>query len=182
MDEASMHGPVVNETILKLALAQAVIPEPAGKVAVTGVPGVDHVFVKTDADTGIVEVHGVNGERLPDPIRIALVPHRAPAPPPDLQYGEPVYVTVRATDLPSTSVPGRDGTRWAPVVGGGFRAEPQSIDAATNDVIAQVDTGVYCWALHCDCGRVRYAKRNSIHQVSLCRVCTTRKRKAQRRR
>lgn len=158
---------MVNEAILKLALKRAELPEVIGRVLLAGVPGVNSVWVVRDADT--VEVQAVNGKRLLHPIKLDLQP------PPQART-----VTVRADDL--NSIKGRDGTQWRPVVGGGFRPEPQAVDAAGNDVVAQVDTGTYCWALTCACGRRRYAKRNSVHQVSLCRVCTTAQRKAKRRR
>lgn len=46
--------------------------------------------------------------------------------------------------------------------------------------IQLVDTAVFCWKMACSCGRIRYAKANSRHQVKRCRICT-KQRQLQRR-
>lgn len=81
---------------------------------------------------------------------------------------------------PDEGVIGAECSCWLPVVGSGLRPEPRTVDATGRDVLAQVDTAVYKWQLVCACGRVRYAKRNALHQVSSCRVCTAKVRRARR--
>jgi hypothetical protein len=40
-------------------------------------------------------------------------------------------------------------------------------------IFGHVDTTTHCYRMTCPrCGRVRYSKPNSVHQVFLCRVCT----------
>lgn len=76
------------------------------------------------------------------------------------------------------SVAGAHDTRWYPVPkGSGLQPEPQGVDAAGQDIIAMVNTHSNCWRLTCSCGRTRYASRNNVSKVFLCRVCAKRRRR-----
>lgn len=51
--------------------------------------------------------------------------------------------------------------------------EVLQLTRAGKPIFGHVDTNVYCYRMTCPrCGRVRYSKPNSVHQVFLCRVCT----------
>ena len=59
---------------------------------------------------------------------------------------------------------------WEPVTQRGIATEPDW--QAGSEIARRVNTTTYGWKLTCPCGRVRYAKANSRHQVRACRVCT----------
>lgn len=40
-----------------------------------------------------------------------------------------------------------------------------------------VDTGTFSWKMTCGCGRLRYAKANTLHEIKRCRVCQVQHRK-----
>jgi hypothetical protein len=44
-----------------------------------------------------------------------------------------------------------------------------------------VDTNIYSYRLTCVCGRVRFAKRNCIDEITCCRICQAESRKAKKR-
>ena len=46
--------------------------------------------------------------------------------------------------------------------------------------IEEVDTRVYCNKLVCACGNIRYIKNSDVFQTHSCKVCSTAKRKARR--
>jgi hypothetical protein len=95
----------------------------------------------------------------------------------------PVVVTLAEAREGSTEdddtvrVEGPEGVIEWRRVGAGTQREVQRLDASGVPVLADVNTEVYCYRMSCPkCGRVRYAKKNSLHQVWLCRVCTRGKR------
>lgn len=45
----------------------------------------------------------------------------------------------------------------------------------------RVDTAVYAYRMVCACGRIRYAKPNTLHEVRQCRLCQRETRLARRR-
>lgn len=49
--------------------------------------------------------------------------------------------------------------------------EPARVDGLGRDVQVPVDTDVFCYRMVCLCGRIRFAKPNTLHQVVKCRVC-----------
>lgn len=49
------------------------------------------------------------------------------------------------------------------------------------EVSVRVDVREYCYRMKCSCGRARYAKRNSVHQITKCRVCQRRDEKKRKR-
>jgi len=59
---------------------------------------------------------------------------------------------------------------WEPVTRRGIATEPDWREGS--EIARTVNTDTYEWKLTCPCGRVRYAKANSRHQVRACRVCT----------
>lgn len=65
---------------------------------------------------------------------------------------------------------------WQRVESGGVRREVIKLDKDGKPVFRDIDTNVYCYRLVCSCGRDRYSKPNSIHQIDLCHVCTRNKR------
>lgn len=70
-------------------------------------------------------------------------------------------------------VAGPDGPVTWRLVAPGVEQEVVRLGAGGVPVFQPVDTAVFCYRLTCGvCGRVRYAKPNSLHQVALCRVCT----------
>ena len=50
-----------------------------------------------------------------------------------------------------------------------------------DDVYSRVDTVKYCYRMICECGRVRFAKPNTIHEVTRCRPCRRLERRSQKR-
>lgn len=66
---------------------------------------------------------------------------------------------------------------WTPAPKG-LQPEPRWDVGA--EVIALVDTEKFPWRMTCKCGRIRFAKANSRHQVQACRVCTAKGRRARR--
>lgn len=147
-----------NETVLAWALSDADLYHTRTEIPLSGVPGVTVAEACLSADNDCVEVWRLNDTELEEPMRVR---------PPN------GMVSVTADDLliDDGSVEGCDGVRWLPAAGG-LKSEVQGVDAAGHDIVAQVDTDKYCWRMVCACGRWRYAKRNSMHQVNLCRVCT----------
>ncbi|APU88909.1 hypothetical protein Rctr197k_096 [Virus Rctr197k] len=50
--------------------------------------------------------------------------------------------------------------------------EVQQLERDGRPVFGLVDTAVYSFRMTCGCGRVRYTRPNSLHQVHQCRVCS----------
>jgi hypothetical protein len=66
---------------------------------------------------------------------------------------------------------------WQRVESGQIRKEVYELAADGKPVFREVDTTLFCYRLLCpNCGRERYSKPNSIHQIDLCHVCTRNKR------
>jgi hypothetical protein len=82
-------------------------------------------------------------------------------------------------DDPRPSVIRLGELEWR-LVKAGNALEVTRIDSGV-PTLQSVDTGIYCYRLTCGCGRERYAKRNSVHQVFACRVCTRQGRLQKRR-
>jgi len=65
------------------------------------------------------------------------------------------------------------GAEWRLCAKAGIQQEVTDLDEHGGPVFQAVDTAVYCYQLCCPkCGRIRYARRNSTHQIKYCRVCT----------
>lgn len=66
-----------------------------------------------------------------------------------------------------------DHVEWYLCANAGVQREVRELKRDGQPIFQDVDTSVYCYKLICPrCGRARYAKRNSIHQILYCRVCT----------
>ena len=64
-------------------------------------------------------------------------------------------------------------TVWHLVTKGDVEREVRELDRGGRPVFQEVDTSIYCYKLVCSkCGRVRFARRNSIYEIQYCRVCT----------
>jgi len=64
-------------------------------------------------------------------------------------------------------------TEWTLCPQGRIEREVRKLDDNGRPIFHEVDVGIYCYRLVCArCGRARYARRNSIHQIQYCRVCT----------
>lgn len=61
---------------------------------------------------------------------------------------------------------------WIPVPSGYSRQEVIKLTKEGKPVFRTVDTEVFCMRMICSCGRERYSKKNSIHQITACHVCT----------
>lgn len=107
-----------------------------------------------------VAVLSVDGRPFNDPPLIDI----EPAPAPELQVED-------------GSVTGKNGSRWYPAPGG-MQREVVDIDDAGEEVTRAVNTDRYSLQMTCSCGTVRYAMKNSIHQVDQCRVCARKRRHA----
>ena len=97
-----------------------------------------------------------------EPVAVAAV-----EPPPIITRGRPAVVVVNGPEGPVTWSlvgPGEDGER--------VEREVQKLDAKGQPVLAAVDVTTSCYRMLCVCGRVRYARPNGLHQITLCRVCT----------
>jgi hypothetical protein len=65
------------------------------------------------------------------------------------------------------------GAEWRLCAQAGIQREVRDLNSQGRPIFQEVDTEVYCYKLICPkCGRARYAKRNSVHQIKYCRVCT----------
>ena len=59
---------------------------------------------------------------------------------------------------------------WEPVTQCGTATEPDWQEGV--EVVRTVNTRTHNWRFVCPCGRIRFARANSRHQVRACRVCT----------
>ena len=101
-------------------------------------------------------------------------------------------LTIRAVPLAVVAVDGRRLRRAVPfsplkpewhitnVKNAEDQLRPEPRVEGGIEVVRLVDANVFYWQMVCACGRVRYAKANSRHQVKACRVCTSRGRRARR--
>jgi len=64
-------------------------------------------------------------------------------------------------------------TEWHLITGMPPQPEVARLDTDGRPVVTYVDIETSCYKLQCSrCGRARYSKRNSVHQIKYCRVCT----------
>jgi len=64
-------------------------------------------------------------------------------------------------------------TEWHLVTGMPPQPEVERLGPDGQPIVVYVDIDVACYKLQCPrCGRARYSKRNSVHQIRYCRVCT----------
>lgn len=109
-----------------------------------------------------VHVHALNGVEVA-PVDEPLLIDLAPTP-------DPLQVE-------DDSIEGKNGSRWYPAPGG-MQREVVDVDDAEEPVYRNVNTDRYNYQLTCSCGNVRYAMKNSLHQVDRCRPCAKRRRHA----
>jgi hypothetical protein len=115
-------------------------------------------------------------QQLIDPVSFTfdLAPEETPTAPDELP---PVIVDQDAPPASrsrpkSVTVEGPDGAIVWQHVEAQTAREVLQLTRDGKPVFGHVDTTSHCYRMTCPrCGRVRYAKPNSIHQVFLCRVC-----------
>lgn len=91
-----------------------------------------------------------------------------------VECDEPLLIDLPAApelEVEDDSITGKNGTRWYPAPGG-MQREVIDIDDAGEPVSRNTNTDKYNYQMVCACGNVRYAKRNSVHQVDKCRKCS----------
>lgn len=111
-----------------------------------------------------VEITQVNGATLAHPISFVIALDKRQVPPPlevvDLDDHRPAHISFGSVE-------------WF-LVAPGHQNEVRAIDAHGRAVYREVDTSIYAYRLDCSrCGRVRYARRNTLHQIQYCWVCTS---------
>jgi hypothetical protein len=141
---------------------------------VAGVPGVERVVFfawpdpLTEPSRIGVDVVQLDDAVLDDAVRLGF----------DLEDASTTVTAEEALAVwPGESSPlqhQQPGTRgWHRVDGGQILKEVTSLTAAGHPVFREIDTDVHCYRLVCpNCGRERYAKPNSLHQIDRCHVCT----------
>lgn len=156
------------------------------ELAVRGLPGVREISLyvwPTPAGRPVhigVDVVRLGREVLARPIVLGF--DLTPDEKPDQLVSDHTVVTAAdlAADLDGEDRPAviQIGDReWLLVAHRGTQKEVQDLDADGRPLFKDVETSVYCYRLVCPrCGRARFAKRNSIHQIKFCRVCTRQER------
>lgn len=116
-----------------------------------------------------LDIVRLNTHVLDEPIRLEykLSARDAPAvieePAERILAGEPV----RVVDSPYGSI------QWYAVGSAGHEREALRFERDGSLIVGTVNTKSFPFRMACpECGRFRYAKANSLHQVFLCRVCT----------
>jgi transposase-like protein len=117
-----------------------------------------------------VDIVAVNDKTLSKPKRLWL----------DVAHGEavpreaiPVVVLPRDVIDPRPTEVRMEYVVWVLVDGVGKQPEVRKLTCDGQPEVDLVDTSVYSYRMTCPrCGRARYAKRNSIHQIRYCRPCT----------
>lgn len=140
------------------------------ELEVAGVPGVERVVFfawpdpLTEPSRIGVDVVQLDDEVLDDAVRLGF------------ELDDP-STTVTAEEAlavwPGESSPIKKSSGWHRVEGGQIRREVTTLTASGRPVFREVDTDIHCFRLVCpNCGRERYARPNSIHQIDRCHVCT----------
>jgi hypothetical protein len=175
MGSPEVHPEPVGRGILTLAIqgqADAIHRELADQptgvpanfyIEVSGVPGYTLAEVQgARRHDGVARIHvqRLDGLSIDDDDEPMLVD--VPPPLPELEVED-------------DSIEGKNGTRWYPAPGG-LQPEVVEVDDAGDPVTRKVNTDRYNYALHCDCGNVRYAMKSSVHQVDRCRPCAAARR------
>lgn len=154
------------------------------ELALVGVPGVERAAVFCWPEPlgrprrVLVDVVRLDQAVLNTPVQLAfeLFPEERPVVPDETP---PVVVEAEDGDEVSSdqplvvTVPGPEGpVTWRRTRRAAYEKEVQRLDDTGSAVLGLVDTGTYCYRMTCACGRVRYARPNSLHQIFWCRVCT----------
>lgn len=151
------------------------------ELAVSGVPGVRRVALFAwpeplgPARRVAVDVVRLDEEALRAPICFSYELEdweRPAAPPVEVTIAE-LALEIEGRRIVATGTAERP-VRWTQILAGEARREHevQQLDRSGGPVFATVDTSVYSYRMTCACGRVRYSKPNSLHQIFACRVCT----------
>ena len=148
------------------------------ELGVEGVPAVSRVSVyawpeppgrPTRIGVDIVRI-GIDVLERPITAGFDLTPEETPPRAPTIVTAADLEATFD-DDRPAVITYGQ--AEWRLVDGLGQQQEVVAIDRTGAPMTQTVDTGIFCYRLICPrCGRVRYAQRNSIHQIKYCRVCT----------
>lgn len=143
---------------------------------VAGVPGVRasvDVFVWPEPLGATrrlgVDVVGVDGKALRVPVGLTFELESEERP---IVVGPELVLDRLAVEVEGRRVMTVGAVRWIEVDGERVEQEVQRLRSDGSPVFAQVDTGVYRYRMTCACGRARWSKANSLHQVVGCRVCT----------
>lgn len=124
-----------------------------------------------------VDVVQVDSMVLPETLHLSLpVPTEEvlPLPPLSMTAAEVDFEEARPDTLRHL------GAEWR-LVRPQITREIIDLDDAGQPVYAEVDTAKKCYQLVCPrCSRVRYAQRNSTHQIKYCWVCTKQQRTRKR--
>lgn len=72
-----------------------------------------------------------------------------------------------------------NGIVWSPVKATERESEP--VFAGGKERTQRVDISVYSYRMYCECGRVRFAKPNTLYEIKKCRVCSRLEKLARRR-
>lgn len=142
-----------------------------------GLPGVDRAVFFAWPDPPLhpirigVDVVQLDDKVLDEAIRLGFdVPM-------DLQ-GTVVHAEEALALWPAEAEPGNmanpktTAMAWHKVDEGQIRREVLKLTKEGKPIFRQVDTAEFCMRMVCTCGRERYSKPNSIHQITACHVCT----------
>jgi hypothetical protein len=150
---------------------------------IRGLPNVETIRVRcTPSDQ--LEVYAINGEVLAYPVPVGPYPRFTRVTLDDARgllqsrRRNARKRKRRAEARPQTIVV--DSIVWT-LARGGRQREAISVDSRGHDIIAAVDAARYSYRMTCQCGRVRFATPNTIHEISACRVCAKIERSNRRR-
>lgn len=146
------------------------------RLQLSGVPGVSRAAVfawpePLGAPRRLgVDVVALDDVALPNPQRFWVdVSDRGTVP----REVFPIVVRPRDVEDPRPTEVRMPYVVWSLVDGAGLQPEVRHLRKDGQPDVAMVDTSVYSYRMTCPrCGRARYAKRNSLHQVHYCRPCT----------
>jgi hypothetical protein len=144
-------------------------------IEVEGVPGVLCVGVflwpMQRARQVIVDVVSVDGVSLRRPVSFTFAPTAAERPGMREEM-TPIVVGANESVSGAVDVVRVGDVEWRKVERAGVAKEVERLRDDGTPVFAEVNTAVFRYRMTCGCGRVRYAQKKSLHQITLCRVCT----------
>jgi hypothetical protein len=146
-------------------VALFVWPEPLGKTRRLAVDVVrlDDTVLKTPVQFTF-ELRPAERPTVADELPAVVVGVETPSTPASAWCERPRLLRLKGPEGPVT---------WQLVEAPGTEREVRRLERDGTPVFGTVDTATYCYRLTCPrCGRVRYSKANSVHQIHLCWVCT----------
>lgn len=146
-------------------------------LTVTGVPDTTAVTIFAWPEPyGACKRIAVDVVQLDDRVLLDPVPLFFDVAPTERPSGPPTEVSDALLGAPVVTF---GDVRWYKIAAedGKKEREVQKLKSDGSPVYAAVDTTEYNYFMSCpECGRMRYAKRNSLHQIAACRVCTRQER------